>query len=92
MATDRPSRRPFRIVPRALREDDAADYVALSVATFRLYVVPVFPAVQLTPGRVGWLREDLDAWLDQKAGRSPPEVLNSWDQPDRRLQRPNSWD
>lgn len=50
--------------PRALRAEDAAYYVGLSVTTFHQQVAPAVPAVQLTPGRKAWLREDLDAWLD----------------------------
>ncbi|MBS7810500.1 helix-turn-helix transcriptional regulator [Roseococcus pinisoli] len=51
--------------PRALREPLAAAYVGLSGSTFRQVVVPAVPAVRLTTGRVAWLREDLDAWLDK---------------------------
>ena len=56
--------------PRAMNVDLAAAYVALSVTSFRTYVVPSVPSIPLTPGRVGWLREDLDAWLDKQAGRT----------------------
>lgn len=57
--------------PRAMNVELAAAYVALSVTSFRVYVVPLVPAIPLTPGRVGWLREDLDAGLDKQAGRAP---------------------
>ncbi len=57
--------------PRAMGEDLAAAYVALSPATLRRRVqandAPT--PIQLTEGRRVWLREDLDAWLDRKAGR-----------------------
>ena len=62
--------------PRALSEDLAAAYVGqLSIGTFRAEVdagrIPA--AVQLTSGRKAWLIEDLDAYLDGKAGkRSDP--------------------
>lgn len=63
-----------------MRETDAAEYVGLSVSTIRgLRAQRDFPApIQLTAGRVVWLREDLDAWLDRRAGRvaGPPE--NEW--------------
>lgn len=42
----------------------AAAYVGLSTSTFRQVVRPTVPPVRLTPGRIAWLREDLDAWLD----------------------------
>lgn len=58
---------PF--TPRALKAEHAAYYVGLSVTTFHQQVAPAVPAVQLTPGRKAWLREDLDAWLDS---RRPP--------------------
>jgi predicted DNA-binding transcriptional regulator AlpA len=52
--------------PRRLRVDEAARYVGLSETAFR--------ALGLEPvrigGTVGWLREDLDAWLDRAAGRA----------------------
>lgn len=55
--------------PRALKADDAAYYVGLSVTTFHQQVAPDVPAVQLTPGRKAWLREDLDAWLDGRRAK-----------------------
>ncbi|NKE43421.1 hypothetical protein HB662_01430 [Roseomonas frigidaquae] len=57
--------------PRALREEWAAAYVGLSPSTFRQAVVPAVQAVRLTAGRVAWLREDLDAWLEGR--RAPRE-------------------
>ena len=56
--------------PRAMNVELASAYVALSVTAFRAHVVPSVPSIPLTPGRVAWLREDLDAWLDKQAGRS----------------------
>ena len=57
--------------PRGMREALAADYVGLSFSTFRReWSESRAPApVHLTPGRQVWLREDLDQWLDRKAGR-----------------------
>jgi hypothetical protein len=34
--------------------------------------------VQLTAGRVVWLRDDLDAWLDAKAGRVAEATEADW--------------
>lgn len=57
--------------PRGLRERDAAEYVGLSATVFRQVVKPVVPATRLTPGRIVWLREKLDAWLDRVDGAVP---------------------
>lgn len=63
--------------PRALRPELAAAYVGLSPSTFAAHckIAPV----QLTPGIRVWLREDLDRWLDERAGRvaASPEI-NPW--------------
>ncbi len=60
--------------PRGMSEALAAEYVGLSVSTIRAARVRRdFPEpVPLTPGRIVYLREDLDAYLDRKAGRSAP--------------------
>ena len=75
--------------PRGMRIDVAATYVGISpsllVAEVRAARFPA--AVRLTAGRVVWLKEDIDAWLDAKAGRaeaSPrrpadPDPPNEWD-------------
>lgn len=57
--------------PRGLSDDEAAYYVGLSKTTFiREVEAEQAPApVWLTKGRRIWLREDLDAYLDRKAGR-----------------------
>ena len=53
--------------PRRLRGEEAARYVGLSETAFRaLGIEPV-----RIGGTVGWLRDDLDAWLDRAAGRAP---------------------
>lgn len=72
-----PDALPFAFPPRRLRVEAAAYYVGLSKTAFL--------ALGLDPvrvgGTVGWLREDLDAWLDQKRGQAPasPETAgNPW--------------
>jgi len=55
-------------VPRGLPAPEAAYYLGLGVTSFRAHVAPVVPAVRLTPGRLVWLREDLDAWIDRQRG------------------------
>jgi prophage regulatory protein len=58
--------------PRGLREELAAEYVGLAPSTFRREVTErrAPQPIRLTPGRLVWLKEDLDAWLDRVAGRS----------------------
>jgi predicted DNA-binding transcriptional regulator AlpA len=71
--------------PRGLREDMAAAYVGLSVSTIRAErAAGRFPdPVPLTAGRHVYLREDLDSYLDTKAGRTAPSMngqeTNPWD-------------
>ena len=52
--------------PRALSAQLAANYVGLSVTSFREHVAADVQPVRLTPGRLAWLREDLDRWLDAR--------------------------
>jgi predicted DNA-binding transcriptional regulator AlpA len=63
---------PF--IPRALRAEFAALYVGVSeswwLAAVKAGDAPA--AVYLTPRLPVWLREDLDAWLDARAGRNSP--------------------
>ena len=54
-------------------EDVAANYAGISPGLMRKLMRdkenPFPDRVQLSPGRVVWLKEDIDAWLDRKAGR-----------------------
>lgn len=63
--------RPLPGWPRGLREELAAEYVGLSVTSLHaLRTRGEFPQpVALTKGRIVFLRDDLDAWLDAKAGK-----------------------
>ena len=63
--------------PRALRLPLAAAYVGLSPATFQRDVATAVAAVPLTRGCIAWLREDLDRWLDARAGRAPASRENN---------------
>lgn len=74
------SDRPLPGWPRGLREDLAAQYVGLSVSSIRtLRGRGDFPApVSLTRGRLVFLRDQLDAWLDQKAGGRPLAGAGDW--------------
>lgn len=79
------AQRPLPGWPRGLREDLAAAYVGLSPSTIRAErAAGRFPApVPLTAGRQVYLRDALDAWLDQKAlpGSAPMGQAdrNPWD-------------
>lgn len=52
--------------PRRMRLPEAARYVGLSETAFRALGL----ATVRIGGTVGWLRDDLDAYLDQQAGRA----------------------
>ena len=68
----------FAFPPRVLRAAAAAHYCGIGESTFRERVAPALQAVTLAEVK-GWLREDLDAWIDRQAGRAPasPE-MNPW--------------
>lgn len=71
---------PFRIQPRILRRQDAADYVGLGATTWDAEVAAGrAPApVHVTSGVKGWDRLDLDAWIEERkaaSGLAP----NPWD-------------
>jgi hypothetical protein len=57
--------------PAAMREDKAAAYIDVSQTWFRGNLAPHLTPLRPTPGVVLYLRADLDAWLDQQAGRAP---------------------
>lgn len=63
--------------PRVLPEGWAAVYVGLSVSSFRRGPAKDLKAIKLSPHRKGYLREDLDAWIDERAGRPVPEAPGS---------------
>lgn len=62
--------------PRGMHERFAAAYVGLSRTLIRrLRRAGEFPApIPITRGRQVWLREDLDDWLNDKAGRRLPDL------------------
>ena len=73
-------RQPIPDWPPVLREEWAAEYLALSVTAFRTHVASVVKPIRLTPGRVGWLRTGLDRWLASRAGAvAPLDTANPWD-------------
>lgn len=65
--------------PRGMRAEVAAAYTGVSVSTLEREGPE---AVFLTPGTKVWLREDLDDWLDRRAGKartsgSPDDWMDS---------------
>lgn len=66
--------------PRVLRREKAAAYLDLSVSLFDREVAEgQIPApVTITATVKGWVRDDLDAWIDDRraAQEAPP---NPWD-------------
>lgn len=69
--------------PRGLRLDAAAEYVGLSRNTFlrEIEAGKAPKPYQITVGRLVWLREDLDAYLDRIAGKVKPAGVegSDWD-------------
>lgn len=58
------------IVPRCLPIRAAADYMGISESLFRAIVRPVITPVYMSPRRPVWLREDLDKYINERAGIS----------------------
>lgn len=58
---------------KAIRIKDVIQKVSLGQSTIYAHIAKgEFPKpFELTPGRVAWLEEDIDAWLAKKAGRTP---------------------
>lgn len=56
---------------RAIRIKEVIQKVSLSQSTIYVMMAKgAFPKpFELTPGRVAWIEEDIDAWLAEKAGR-----------------------
>jgi predicted DNA-binding transcriptional regulator AlpA len=59
----------YAFAPRLMRAAAAAYYLGMSVTAFRTTVAPTITQVRIG-GIIGWLREDLDAWLDARTGRA----------------------
>jgi predicted DNA-binding transcriptional regulator AlpA len=75
--------------PRGMRIELAASYLGISPSLLRAELVAGrFPApVRISPGRVVWLKEDLDRWLDAKAGRPNARAEAASD-----ADAPSDWD
>ena len=59
--------------PRGMRLEVAAAYLGLSPSSLsaaaKAGTAP--KPIRITPGRIIWLKDDLDAWLNKQAGRPP---------------------
>ena len=74
--------RPLPGWPRGLSVVMAAEYIGVSATTLRTEAEAgrAPKPIHITAGRIIWLREDLDAWLDRLGGRKQAEkVLATWD-------------
>lgn len=62
---------------RAIRIKEVIQKVSLSQSTiYAMMAKGAFPKpFELTPGRVAWIEEDIDAWLAAKAGRIAPAAV-----------------
>lgn len=74
-----PGPRPLPYWPAAMREERAAAYLDVSPGWFRQNVAPVVGAIRVTDRVVLYRRQDLDRWLDARAGAVPAsEEPNPW--------------
>lgn len=65
--------------PRCMRAETAAEYLDVSKTHFLTAIARDLQAINLNGRAKGWLKEDLDAWLERKAGRVPALVeANPW--------------
>ena len=66
---------------RRFKAHEAAEYLGISVSTFRAIAKKELPPINITENRQVWLIKDLDDFLNKKTGR-PTLVNNSnpWDQ------------
>lgn len=70
------------VTPRCMPIATAAQYVGISISSFRAIVAQDVRPIYMSPRRPVWLREDLDAWINNKAGRTDTHVdpgVAEWD-------------
>lgn len=63
------------VMPRLLRTEDAAEYCAVSVSAFHKEIAPRCRKIHPVGNRVAWLRDDLDAYIDERAGIFRSETI-----------------
>lgn len=80
--------------PRGMRAEIAADYCGLSVSWLTEEARQGrFPAaVRISSHRVIWLKDDLDRWLDEKAGRPNADAGDASGQRSAGGDAPSDWD
>lgn len=66
---------PYAFPPRRMRIEAAAYYCGMSESAFHDRVAAEVDPVRIG-GTVGWMREDLDDWLDRQARRGA--ALNAY--------------
>lgn len=68
----------FGFPPRLMRPATAAYYLGMSESSFRDRVVPALPPPLREGGMVLYRREDLDAWIDRRAGVEAASAADTW--------------
>lgn len=54
---------------RTLSVKDAAEYIGISATNFRQNIAPAIKPVRITPGRIVYLVEDVDAYINHVSGK-----------------------
>lgn len=56
---------------RTLSVKDAAEYIGVSATNFRQNIAPAIKALRITPRRIVYLVEDVDAYINHVSGKKP---------------------
>lgn len=56
---------------RTMNVREASEYVGVSQTNFRTNIAPSLNAIRITPGRIVYLIQDLDAYIDRLSGKLP---------------------
>lgn len=56
---------------RTLSVKDAAEYIGVSATNFRQNIAPAIKALRITPRRIVYLVEDVDAYINHASGKKP---------------------
>lgn len=69
MATAQPDESTTVMPPKILRKREIRQYLSLSISTvYRLEAQGLFPSrIRIGPGLVGWLKDEIDAWVAERA-------------------------
>ncbi|KFL92065.1 MerR family transcriptional regulator [Acetobacter cerevisiae] len=55
---------------RTMNVKEAAEYIGVSPTNFRMNIAPSITPVRVSPGRIVYLLQDLDAYLDRLSGKT----------------------